>query len=211
MEPKILPVFPLNLVAFPGEKLNLHIFEPRYRQLFRECEKENKSFVVCPHYKGSNVPIGTEMILLGIEKKYPNGKMDVRTQGIKLVKIVAFYKNIIDKLYGGVEVKYLPWDDKSDFQLNQILLEKLIQLYKIVDINEVPLGDSLSFRTFQVAHKVGFSFEQELEFLEIGSEKDRQSYMINHLEKFIPIVYEAEEMKRRARLNGHFKEAIPPH
>ena len=30
---RLLPLFPLNLVAFPGEKLNLHIFEPRYRQL----------------------------------------------------------------------------------------------------------------------------------------------------------------------------------
>ncbi|MFC7668758.1 hypothetical protein ACFQT0_16325 [Hymenobacter humi] len=29
---RMLPLFPLNLVVFPGEKLNLHIFEPRYRR-----------------------------------------------------------------------------------------------------------------------------------------------------------------------------------
>ncbi|RZK88875.1 MAG: peptidase, partial [Hymenobacter sp.] len=33
---RLLPLFPLNLVAFPGEKLNLHIFEPRYRELVRD-------------------------------------------------------------------------------------------------------------------------------------------------------------------------------
>ena len=32
-----IPIFPLNLVVYPGEKLNLHIFEPRYKQLIREC------------------------------------------------------------------------------------------------------------------------------------------------------------------------------
>jgi Lon protease-like protein len=32
-----IPIFPLSIVVFPGENLNLHIFEPRYRQLIREC------------------------------------------------------------------------------------------------------------------------------------------------------------------------------
>ena len=41
---KFIPIFPLNLVAFPGEVINLHIFEPRYQQLIRECYEEKKMF-----------------------------------------------------------------------------------------------------------------------------------------------------------------------
>lgn len=211
MESIILPLFPLNLVAFPGEHLNLHIFEPRYRQLFKECEEEGKTFVICPHYKGENIAYGTEMKLLSIEKKYDNGKMDVRTEGLKLVKINAFYETIIDKLYGGAEIQYLGWDNDSDYSLNLELLDNLKRLYKIVDINNVQLGSPFEFRTFHVAHKVGFSFEQEMEFLKTLSEKSRQEFMISHLRKFIPVVYEAEEMKKRAKLNGHFKHVIPPY
>jgi hypothetical protein len=207
----ILPVFPLNLVAFPGEHLNLHIFEPRYRQLFRECENEEKNFVICPFYNGENIYMGTEMRLLEIEKIYANGKMDVRTEGLKLVRIQAFYKTLIDKLYGGAEIEYLPWDNESDYALNVEILNNLIRLYKSVEIKNVKLGNPQEFRTYQVAHKVGFTFEQELEFLKISTEKDRQYYMLRHLIKFIPVVSEAEEMQRRARLNGHFKHAIPPY
>ena len=39
-----LPLFPLKLVAFPGEELNLHIFEPRYKQLIREFEQNGTTF-----------------------------------------------------------------------------------------------------------------------------------------------------------------------
>ena len=34
---RFLPLFPLGMVAFPGQDLPLHIFEPRYRQLLGEC------------------------------------------------------------------------------------------------------------------------------------------------------------------------------
>ncbi len=32
-----IPIFPLNVVLYPGETLNLHIFEPRYKELVKEC------------------------------------------------------------------------------------------------------------------------------------------------------------------------------
>ena len=37
MRPDRIPLFPLNVVLFPGEELPLHIFEPRYRRMVREC------------------------------------------------------------------------------------------------------------------------------------------------------------------------------
>jgi ATP-dependent Lon protease len=46
--PRLLPLFPLNLVVFPHEKLNLHIFEPRYRQLVRDCLEQNLTFGIPP-------------------------------------------------------------------------------------------------------------------------------------------------------------------
>ncbi len=35
-----LPLFPLNVVLFPGAELPLHIFEPRYRLMINECYDE---------------------------------------------------------------------------------------------------------------------------------------------------------------------------
>ncbi len=41
-----LPLFPLNLVLFPGMPLNLHIFEERYKQMIRECRSKGQPFGV---------------------------------------------------------------------------------------------------------------------------------------------------------------------
>lgn len=41
-----LPLFPLNTVLFPGAKLPLHIFEPRYRQMIGECLDLDRPFGV---------------------------------------------------------------------------------------------------------------------------------------------------------------------
>ena len=81
---RFMPMFPLQLVVFPGEHLNLHIFEPRYKQLILECEKEKKTFGVPSFIEGKMMEIGTEMRLIAVEKKYENGEMDVRTEGVAL-------------------------------------------------------------------------------------------------------------------------------
>ena len=37
MNPARIPLFPLDIVLFPGQAVPLHIFEPRYRQMTRHC------------------------------------------------------------------------------------------------------------------------------------------------------------------------------
>ena len=39
-----IPIFPLAIVVYPGEDLNLHIFEPKYKQLINECFEQKKPF-----------------------------------------------------------------------------------------------------------------------------------------------------------------------
>lgn len=43
-EPFQVPLFPLNTVLFPGGKLALRVFEPRYLEMLGECMKENRPF-----------------------------------------------------------------------------------------------------------------------------------------------------------------------
>ncbi|MFN9379919.1 MAG: LON peptidase substrate-binding domain-containing protein, partial [Bacteroidota bacterium] len=49
---RVLPLFPLQLVVFPNEKVNLHIFEPRYKKLIRHCEENSENFGIIPYIKG---------------------------------------------------------------------------------------------------------------------------------------------------------------
>ncbi len=54
-----IPIFPLNVVLYPGEILNLHIFEPRYKELVKECSGNNKSFGIPAVINGQVAEFGT--------------------------------------------------------------------------------------------------------------------------------------------------------
>ena len=58
---RVLPLFPLQLVVFPNEKVNLHIFEPRYKKLIRRCDENSENFGIIPYIKGKIIDVGTEL------------------------------------------------------------------------------------------------------------------------------------------------------
>ena len=99
----LLPLFPLNLVAFPGEKLNLHIFEPRYRELVRDCFTEGLTFGIPPFLDNAVQELGTEMRLLSVEKTHTGGEMDIRTEAIGVFRVRKFLRQAPGKLYAAAE------------------------------------------------------------------------------------------------------------
>ena len=206
----ILPLFPLHLVVFPGEQLNLHIFEPRYKQLIIECEKDGKPFGI--PFVEDNKPklIGTEVELVAIRKTYPDGKMDISTVGKGKFKILDFHKRLESRLYPGGEVERMKTDLEGDIVLYSKIRDMIAELYTFMHIDKDPPDLSEGFTCFDIAHKVGLANHQEYQLLTIESEEARQEYMIDHLEKFIPAVKEMENLRKKIQMNGHFKNVIPP-
>jgi Lon protease-like protein len=208
---RFLPMFPLRLVVFPKEKLNLHIFEPRYKQLIIECAKDGITFGITAYIDGKLMDIGTEMRLKSIEKTYENGEMDVVTEGVGIFKIVDFYNQAIGKMYGAADVTDMVINfDGSQFLKNETIIELAQELFGLLNIQKELNTNAETLRCFEVAHYVGFTIEQEYEFLCLRDEAERQNYMIAHLQRILPIVREMEQLRQRALLNGHFKNIIPP-
>lgn len=207
---KFLPLFPLQMVVFPGEFLNLHIFEPRYRQLMEECENQGITFGIPAYVAGKVMDVGTEVKFLSVEKRYPNGELDVKTQGVSLFRTQKFYKETPGKLYAGADVEMLYGDDHSDLLLAEKILDLLRQLFALLRVDK-KLPESLeNFRTYDWGHHVGFSLEEEYKFLCMLDETGRQDVMLEHLERVLPTVKEMENLRQRVLMNGHFKNVIPP-
>lgn len=210
MPKPFLPLFPLQLVAFPGEKLNLHIFEQRYRQMIRESEETGQTFGIPAFIDNKVMDVGTEMKLLSIERLHPDGKMDIRTEGIGAFRILDFQPKAPGKLYAGSEIERLDFTTNSNWMLNEQILELTKDLFQLLNIKKELPADAQDFISFDLGHQVGFNIEQEYEFLQIPEEQERQLYMKKHLEKLIPIVREMENLRKRAQMNGHFKDILPP-
>jgi uncharacterized protein len=60
-----LPMFPLSTVLFPYAALPLHVFEPRYRMLMRDCVEGDRRFGVVLIERGSEVGGGDQRASLG--------------------------------------------------------------------------------------------------------------------------------------------------
>ncbi|MBC3539787.1 LON peptidase substrate-binding domain-containing protein [Rufibacter sediminis] len=207
---RFLPLFPLNIVVFPGEKLNLHIFEPRYRQLIMECQTNDTTFGIPVYLENGLGDYGTEIKILSLEKKYLGGEMDIKTKGLGVFKIKEFQRQVPGRLYSGGEVEDLPLiRDEDPFQRIQIV-ELLKQLYTALGIQSLMLNLPDNFQSYDVAHHLGFSTEQEYELLQCAKESDRLEIILAHLTRVLPVVLETERLKERVKLNGHFKHLIPP-
>lgn len=205
-----LPLFPLSLVAFPGEVVNLHIFEPRYRQLFQECELTGGTFGIIPVVDGKMVGVGTEMRLQKIAQRYDDGKMDVATVGLQTFILKEYKSELLDKMYPGGTVNMLPFDTTQDDFATIQICDLVARLYEHMSITNVPIPQPTSFDLSTIVHKIGLSIEQEVELLKLTSKADQHRYLLEHLKVFVPHVIEMEELRRKAALNGHFKNVIPP-
>lgn len=107
----ILPLFPLNVVLFPHMPLPLHIFEPRYRTMVRECLAARTSFGVVAIREGEEagaavaVPheIGTLAKILQVDS-LPDGRYDLLVSGATRFRVL---KTLGDRPYLRAEVDYL--------------------------------------------------------------------------------------------------------
>lgn len=204
--PDHLPFFPLNLVAYPGEALNLHIFEPRYRQLINERLDDGDTFGI-PVFLDNKLPgFGTEMRVTHLARRYDDGRMDVKTEGLRVFRIVTFQNPTPGKLYAGGSVEFQPNEPYADVMPG--LTERLRRLYHLLQVPATFDANSENF-SYTVAHKIGLSVQEEYEVLTIARETERQAYLIRHLERVLPVVAEVERTKERIRQNGHFKDLDP--
>src|ERR1700759_4322825 len=126
-----IPIFPLEIVVYPGERLNLHIFEERYKQLISECFKEQKPFGIPPVLKNKISETGTLVKVTEIVKQYDDGRMDITVKGVSLYKVLEVIDSIPAKLYSGAIVKHLTNDDSVNRHILKIV-DGVRELYRLL-------------------------------------------------------------------------------
>ncbi len=200
-----VPIFPLSIVVYPGESLNLHIFEAKYKQLISECATQKKSFGIPVVINNKMNELGTLVEVTEISKTYENGEMDIKTRGQKIFRVLEIINEVPEKLYSGAIVSY----PANNFEGRQLLLEKVVaaikELHKLLKVNKPFQKTDEELGAYDVAHHAGLTLEEEYEFLSLTTELQRLEYLKRHLAKVLPVVAEMELLKEKIKLNGHFK------
>lgn len=201
-----IPIFPLGIVVYPGEQLNLHIFEPRYKQLIKECSENNKLFGIPSVIEEQVKDTGTLVRVVEISKVYDDGKMDIKTEGLEVFNILEVIKQLPDKLYSGAIVNYPANSTFGNRPLMETIINAIRELHKLLNISKEFKKPDEELWSYDVAHHAGLSLMEEYELLELLHELQRQEYLKRHLKKVIPVIAEMETLKKRVKLNGHFKD-----
>jgi uncharacterized protein len=200
-----VPIFPLGIVVFPHEDLNLHIFEPRYKQLITDCFADKKPFGIPTVLKKGLSERGTLVEVKEIVEVYPDGKMDIKTKGLRVFDILEVVKEIPDKLYSGAIVNYPHNDESHHIRLLRKVVKNIKELHQLLNVNkQFPKPDD-ELLSYDIAHHVGLSLEEEYELHGLLREDQRLEYLKRHIIKLLPVVNELETLKHRIKLNGHFK------
>jgi uncharacterized protein len=200
-----IPLFPLSIVVFPGEELNLHIFEPRYKQLVNDCFINKKPFGIPTVINNVVMECGTLVEIVEISKVYDNGEMDIKTKGTLVFKILEKIQELPEKLYHGAIVTYPPTKYIGSTTLMQKVLESIRALHMILNVNKVFKKEDTDLNSFDVAHHAGMTVEDEYQLLEFEQELHRQEFIKRHLVKVLEMMGQMNKLKEKIQLNGHFK------
>ncbi|GAB4093618.1 LON peptidase substrate-binding domain-containing protein [Flaviaesturariibacter terrae] len=200
-----IPIFPLSIVVYPGEQLNLHIFEPRYKQLIAECQSSGRFFGIPTVINNELQDFGTLVQITEVSKVYEGGELDIKTRGEKVFRILEVIEEVPDKLYSGAIVNYPTTFEDAKPEVIRLLVAAVRELHRALKVTKDFRKDDAALRSYDLAHHVGLSLEEEYRLLNFLDERQRLEFLKQHVSKVLPLLSEMEKLKEKIKLNGHFK------
>jgi len=198
-----IPLFPLPLVLFPHAILPLHIFEPRYKQMIRECiDAESKFGVILAGDRGI-AKVGCTAEVTEVTRQFDDGRMDIQVKGRGAFEIESVVE---EKPYYEANVRML--EDDTDAK-SAAIPENLLELYARCHIllfggePEEFDRDNNESLAFAIAEDLPLDVEDKQTILALRDENERLARLVPMLNQLIPQAEVRYRMRRKAGGNGH--------
>ncbi len=202
------PLFPLQLVAYPGEEVALHIFEPRYRQMMADCEADSSGFGIVAVHDGRVAGTGTLMALEQVVQRYPDGQLDVRVVGTEPFEVLSFFPSKTEAVAHRAEVRLIATTAAAELSLRERVMEAYLRFHTLIQNDRLARPDPERALSYQIAHLTALSIPQKIELLALADEGERLRYLLRHLEAMNPTLELVDAVRQKIRQNGAFK-ALP--
>jgi Lon protease-like protein len=195
-----LGLFPLGLVLFPTERIPLHIFEPRYRELIGECVAEDGEFGIVLEADGGVHEVGTRARVTRVLEVFDDGRMNIIVEGGERFRIVELTSG---RSFQTAEVDAI--EDEDDPPAPDEV-ERVLGLYRELvrrteSMAEEPDPESDEF-SFDLGARIDFGDELKQELLELQSPRERVERMVELLDAVVEAVRAEQVVKDRAERNG---------
>lgn len=201
----VIPIFPLPVVVLPGEHMQLHIYEERYKLMIANCMTGPRisdlgAFGISFIAGNKLAQMGCLVTISVVIHEYEDGQMDILTIGRRRYHLRHKY-NEFAYLTGAVD-----WVDDEIEAIESYLYNKVEMLYHqfCEVLGQEPEDTGPLPYSFQIGHQVGLETSDKQRLLEMTSENERLMMLYDHLHMIVPKIRETKEFNRRVRSNGHF-------
>ena len=198
-----IPLFPLNVVLLPGADLPLHIFEPRYRKMVRDCLDNKTEFGMLLALVDGVAGTGCTAEILEVVKTYDDGRMDILAVGREPFRVVQLFTE--DPLLEG-SVDYL--DDRYA-QESPETQKSLVEIYEVCHTlifgdypRDAATLDGQQQLSYVIASKLPMDLLWKQRILELRTEAERQERLLAYLRDWAPHLQKVETQHRRAAGHG---------
>jgi Lon protease-like protein len=204
-----LPLFPLNVVLFPGVVLPLHIFEPRYRQMIVDCQQQEQPFGIVlarqdsVHLQEEPYSVGTMAEIRDLNR-LEDGRYVLMALGLQRFRILSQHRQK-PYLSGIVELYEDITDPVKDLEIHLKLAQDLFGMYldmllKAANEEEkdirAHLPASAEELSYFIAYFLDIQDEQKQHFLEMTSTLQRLQEEITILRREVPFMRQILEGPR---------------
>ena len=194
-------LFPLELVLLPNERVPLHIFEDRYKDLIGECLADATDFGLILEDDDGLREIGTRTAVIELIDTFDDGRLNVLVEGrgrfrvIELTEGRSFRTAEVEAIEDEGE---LPSD--ADVERTIAVFRRLVAVAEADEIDEPAVGSPVL--SFELAARVDFGPELKQELLELRSEGRRLRRLAELLDQAAQALTREREVRQRAAGNG---------
>ncbi len=204
-----IPIFPLHAVLFPHSRLQLHIFEPRYRQMVSQCIASGGYFGVALIRFGDESGETAEPYLVGTMVRivdvhsYTDGRFDINVLGLSRFRIRSLDESrpyLVAKIEALEELPVVDGDEVEVLAKDcRRLCENLIRhQLKVAEMDiDVRFPDGPEGLSYSIANLLDFTLLQKQAFLELTDTSVRLAAMHEYLSE-MNIPTESEPKRLRA-------------
>lgn len=197
----LLPLFPLEVVLLPGTPLPLHIFEPRYKEMIRECLTNEAPFGVIRALEQGIAEVGCTAEIITVTKEYPDGRLDLIAEGRKRFEVVELNE---ERSFLRAEVLLVPDEPGAPAQEERI---KAIQLHLEIlslagAVQDLSAADQNQL-SFYLAGSLPLDLDFKQKLLAMRSEGERLQAVAAYLEGILPKLRRVAKAREKAGGNGH--------
>ena len=194
------PLFPLGIVALPGEMIPLHIFEERYKTMMDACLRDESEFGIVWLADDGLREIGCACEIEQVLERMEDGRLNLLARGTRPFRVLERQGHLA---YPAGVIEFVEdREDAPDPELLQTAREAYADLVKRATDREPDQEDLAEMSAYTMAATVDFGLEAKQGLLDLRSENARLRLVTRLFRAAIKRLDFVDRAQARARSNG---------